>query len=209
MKRLILTICILSLMAVPALASPTIEFSPGTGGWSYDGAGTFSFSQTVTVDKVQGGISDGLIGATVFVPDLSVSGIPSGPYSVNGGSFTIKDSTGTTNWLTATLGPGDLAPIGSTATAYTSIKTDLTGISITTAGTLGSDLLAAMDASSQTTADFELSLQGAGQDFATMLDNGNKGSDGFSGSITIPAPGAVLLGGIGVVLVGWFKRRTL
>jgi hypothetical protein len=53
-----------------------------------------------------------------------------------------------------------------------------------------------------------LSLQGAGY-WQNLLDSvgTNSGGNGFSGQITVPAPGAILLGGIGVGLVGWLKRR--
>ena len=210
MKKLLLITILVGFLAAPALAVPTIQFSPGgtaPGGWSYDGATTLSFSQDVLVDLVQGGTADGLYLATVYIPTMTIGGIPGAPYTLSGGLFEIKDPTGTTTWLTGTLIAGDLVPAGSTATGYTAIQSDLTGISITAAGIAGSALLASMDASGQIGADFELSLQGAGMDFVTMLDGGTSGGNGFSGAMTIPAPGAVLLGSIGVGLVGWLRRR--
>jgi len=201
---------VLGLMAAPALAVPTIQFNPGgasPGQWYYDGGTTLSFSQDVVVVLVQGGTADGLFGATVFVPSMTIGGIPVAPYTLGGGLFEIKDPTATTTWLTGTLGVGDLFPVGDGALAYTDIQVDLTGISITAAGAANSALLASMLASSQTTADFSLSLQGAPVNFATMLDTGTPGRDGFSGAMTIPAPGAILLGSIGVALVGWMRRR--
>jgi len=210
MKKLVLICVLVGLLVLPAMAVPTIQFNPGgtsPGQWYYDGFTTLSFSQGVVVVLVQGGTTDGLFGATVFVPSMTIGGIPSGPYTLSGGAFSIKDPTGTTTWLTGTLGSGDLFPFGDGALTYTAIQTDLTGISITGAGAANSALLASMVASSQTTADFSLSLQGAPIDFATMLDTGKPGFDGFSGQITIPAPGAILLGSIGVGLVGWLRRR--
>jgi len=212
MKRLVFGLLTCALMATPVLATPTVEFAAtGTGGWYYDGSVTLSFAQTVLVTKGMDSDLDALVGASVYIPDLTVGGIPDPPYTVTpvgAGTITIKSSDGLTTYLTGTLGIGDLAPAGSTGVLYTDIMGDITGITVTAAGqALGSSALDAIDNNPGSSMDFELSLQGAGMNFEAMLDTGIARHDGFSGAMTIPAPGAILLGSIGAGLVGWLRRR--
>ncbi len=212
MKGLVLGLLTCALMATPALASPTIEFAAeGTGGWYYDGSVTLSFTQTVLVTKGMDSSLDALVGARVYIPDLTVGGIPDPPYTVTpvgAGTITITSNDGLTTYLTGTLGLGDLETAGSTGVLYTEIMGDITGITVTAAGqALGSSALDTIYNNPSSSMDFELSLQGAGMRFEDMLDTGTPKHDGFSGAMTIPAPGAILLGSIGVSLVGWLRRR--
>ena len=197
---------------MPGLAT-TIEFSPGTGSWSYDGAGTLSFQETYPVVNGLGLITDTLVGSNVHIPNLTVGGIPSPPYTLTpvSATITITDSTNTVTYLTGTLGLGDLDPVGSTGVGYTVFQADITGITVN--NPIGSAALAAIAGAPVPALDFELSMNGAGRSFQSMLDNGLTGHDGFSGAMTIvpvPAPGAILLAGIGTALAGWLKRsRTI
>jgi hypothetical protein len=214
MKRIAVVLAVCALFAVPGMAATTLEFGPGTGGWSYDGAGALSFDQDYLVLTGLGSPADVLVGAYVHIPDFAVGGIPGGPYTLTpatGNVLTITNLAGDLTYLTGTLGNGYLEPAGTTGVGYVLFQPDITGITVN--NTIGSPALGAIAGMSVPQLDFELSLNGAGINFKTMLDTGQSGYDGFSGAMTVvpavPAPGAILLGAMGMVLVGWLRQRRV
>jgi len=140
-----------------------------------------------------------LAGAPAFVPALSVNASGDGSYSLEplGSSIlTVRSADDATIYMKATLGKGDLVPVGTIGAAYTSFTTDLTDLYVTEAGKApGPAALSAVVNSGTTTLDFKFSLLGgSGTDyfsFAQMLTGGYVGGNGFSGAMTIPEPATI------------------
>jgi hypothetical protein len=219
MKRIVAIVtALVACMGVPVLATPSIEFSPNpdtAGGWYYDGAGSLSFNQTVSVDRAIGTNADALVGASVFIPTFSVVE-SKGTYSLNPlGSSTIYITSpdGGEVYLTGKLASGDLIPVGTIGAAYSSFATDITDVVVTSAGkAIGSAMLSAIIKSGTKSLDFELSLQGgSGTNYRSlneMLTCGFAGGNGFSGAMSIPEPATVALLGFGSLALLRRKRKA-
>lgn len=213
MKRLIITALLLAVvLSAPVLATPSIEFSPNpntAGGWTYDGAGTLSFNQTVSVDRALSSNADPLVGASVFIPTLSVFGIPDGPYALaplGVSSISIGNADGSEIYLKGKLASGSLIPVGTIGAAYSNFTADITNVIVTDAGkALGSAALAAIIKTGTKSLDFELSIQGgSGTNYHTlteMLAGGYVGGNGFSGAMSIPEPATIAMLGIGSLVL--------
>jgi hypothetical protein len=226
MKKLMTIIVTLAVgVTAPAFATPVpvavVEFSPNpntAGNWHYnpsDDGGVLSFDQDIVVDRGLSSNDDALAGASVSLPTFAVGGIPGGPYTLaplGSPEVAIASADGIVTYLTGTLGEGDLGVIGTVAGGYTCFQTDITAVSITAEGeALGSAALALIGNMQEPSLDFELSLQGGSgsgyYSFGDMLDDGQSGSGGFSGAMSVPEPATMALLGLGSLVL--MRRRRV
>ena len=218
MKKIIVMTILVGLMASPLMAGESLTFSTGPGNgdsWTVTKTGSIYTMSFINMEVDTASVGDAILNDFIALPDMTFSSIVNNGTTitatlnpVSGQTLTIKDDTSASPYTTvfgATLGAGGFLTVGTNWIAYSAPASDLGSVTgITGYSAVVDDFLAtpyAIDLSfggDSGTALFSL-LSGT-----TTLDV----SGVLSGQISvIPAPGAILLGSIGVSFVGWLRRR--
>jgi hypothetical protein len=223
--KVILLTMVSLLVTAPVWANVTssVHFStmPTTTSWTLTNSGG-SYAMTFTnlqIDTSSGGLSDPVLNDLVLLPTMNLTNL------VDGGAFftatlnptsplTIVSNVDGLTKLTAGLDHAGVMYTGTTYTAYSTLQNDLNVISWVSGYSPVIDDFAFI-ATSSTGMILDLSFTGDDGDIYAFIKSNRDGSikgnmdgqiNGLS-SPTVPVPGAILLGGIGVSFVGWLRRR--
>lgn len=220
MKTKLIVISLFLLATAPVWAVPSIHFStiPGSStSWTLTRVGssvTMSFNN-LEVDTASTGGSDAVLNDFVDLPTMTVTNL------VDFGTFftatmtptqslVIKSNVDNSVKMTANVGLGGVMYIGTNYTAYSTQQDDLDITSYAAGYSTVIDQFAAVDGDPGGFLD--MSFSGDDGNIYAKLKSGNDFSivgnmDGQISGVYVPVPGAILLGGIGVSLVGWLRRR--